>query len=145
MNEYKSSNHCKYLVQYHLIWCPKFRYNVLKGNVEEALKRILAEICNKYEYKILELEVMADHIHIFISAKPTVAPTDIVRTLKSITAIQLFKKFPALKKFYSRCGSLWSKGYFVSTIGKVSAETIQRYIQEQKNQGIGAVNTNVSQ
>jgi len=145
MNEYKSSNHCKYLVQYHLIWCPKFRYNVLKGNVEEALKRILVEICNKYEYKILELEVMADHIHIFISAKPTVAPTDIVRTLKSITAIQLFKKFPALKKFYSRCGSLWSKGYFVSTIGKVSAETIQRYIQEQKNQGIGAVNTNVSQ
>lgn len=145
MNEYKSSNHCKYLVQYHLIWCPKFRYNVLKGNVEEALKRILVEICNKYEYKILELEVMADHIHIFISAKPTVAPTDIVRTLKSITAIQLFKKFPALKKFYSRCGSLWSKGYFVSTIGKVSAETIQRYIQEQKNQGIGAVNANVSQ
>ena len=145
MNEYKSLNHCKYLVQYHLIWCPKFRYNVLKGNVEEALKRILAEICNKYEYKILELEVMAHHIHIFVSAKPTVAPTDIVRTLKSITAIQLFKEFPALKKFYSRCGSLWSKGYFVSTIGKVSAETIQRYIQEQKNQGIGAVNTNVSQ
>jgi len=132
MNEYKSLNHCKYLVQYHLIWCPKFRYNVLKGNVEETLKRILAEICNKYEYEILELEVMADHIHIFVSAKPTVAPTDIVRTLKSITAIQLFKEFPALKKFYSRCGSLWSKGYFVSTIGKVSAETIQKYIQEQK-------------
>jgi len=145
MNEYKSLSHCKYFVQYHLVWCPKFRYNVLKGNVEEALKKILAEICTRYEYEILELEVMADHIHIFISAKPTIAPTDIVRTLKSITAIQLFKEFPALKKFYSRCGSLWSKGYFVSTIGKVSAETIQRYIQEQKNQGIGAVNTNVSQ
>jgi putative transposase len=132
MNEYKSLNHCKYLVQYHLIWYPKFRYNVLKGNVEETLKRILAEICNKYEYKILKLEVMADYIHIFVSAKPTVAPTDIVRTLKSITAIQLFKEFPALKKFYSRCGSLWIKGYFVSTIGKVSAKTIQKYIQEQK-------------
>ncbi len=133
MNKYKSLNHCKYLVQYHLVWCPKFRYNVLKGNVEEALKRILAEICTRYEYEILELEVMPDHVHIFISAKPTIAATDIVRTLKSITAIQLFKEFPALKKFYSRCGSLWSKGYFVSTIGKISAETIQRYIQEQKN------------
>lgn len=132
MNEYKSLSHCKYLVQYHLVWCPKFRYNVLKGNVEEALKRTLAEICSRYEYEILELEVMPDHIHIFISVKPTIAPTDIVRTLKSITAIQLFKEFPALKKFYSRCGSLWSKGYFVSTIGKISAETIQRYIQEQK-------------
>jgi putative transposase len=75
---------------------------------------------------------MADYIHIFVSAKPSVAPTDIVRTLKSITAIQLFKEFPALKKFYSRCGSLWIKGYFFSTIGKVSAETIQKYIQEQK-------------
>lgn len=132
MNEYKSLSHCKYLVQYHLVWCPKFRFNVLKGNVEEALKRILAEICTKYEYEILELEVMSDHVHVFVSAKPTIAPTDIVRTLKSVTAIQLFKEFPALKKFYSRCGSLWSKGYFVSTIGKVSAETIQRYIQEQK-------------
>ena len=132
MNEYKSLSHCKYLVQYHLVWCPKFRFNVLKGNVEEALKRILAEICTKYEYEIFELEVMPDHVHVFVSAKPTIAPTDIVRTLKSITAIQLFKEFPALKKFYSRCGSLWSKGYFVSTIGKVSAETIQRYIQEQK-------------
>ena len=133
MNEYKSLSHCKYLVQYHLVWCPKFRFNVLKGNVEEALKRILAEICTKYEYEILELEVMPDHVHVFVSAKPTIAPTDIVRTLKSVTAIQLFKEFPALKKFYSRCGSLWSKGYFVSTIGKVSAETIQRYIQEQKS------------
>lgn len=133
MNEYKSLSHCKYLVQYHLVWCPKFRYNVLKGNVEEALKRILAEICAKYEYEILELEVMPDHLHIFVSAKPTIAPTDIVRTLKSISSIELFKEFPALKKFYSRCGSLWVKGYFVSTIGKVSADTIQRYIQEQKS------------
>jgi len=132
MNEYKSLNHCKYLIQYHLIWCPKFRYNVLKGNMEETLKRILAEICKKYGYEIIEIEVMQDHIHLFVSAKPTVAPTDIVRTLKSITAIQLFKEFPSLKKFYSRCGSLWSKGYFVSTIGKVSAETIQKYIQEKK-------------
>jgi len=132
MNEYKSLNHCKYLIQYHLIWCPKFRYNVLKGNMEETLKRILAEICKKYGYEIIEIEVMQDHIHLFVSAKPTVAPTDIVRTLKSITAIQLFKEFPSFKKFYSRCGSLWSKGYFVSTIGKVSTETIQKYIQEQK-------------
>ena len=132
MNEYKSLSHCKYLVQYHLVWCPKFRYDVLKENVKDALKRIFADICTRYEYEILELEIMPDHIHIFISAKPTIAPTDIVRTLKSITAIQLFKEFPALKKFYSRCGSLWSKGYFVSTIGKVSTETIQKYIQEQK-------------
>jgi len=80
------------------------------------------------------MEVMPDHIHIFIGTKPTVAPMDVIRTLKSVSAIELFKKYPKLKQFYSRCGSLWSKGYFVSTIGKLSEETIRKYIQEQKNE-----------
>ena len=131
MSEYKTLNHCRYWVQYHIIWCPKFRFTVLRGDVQTPLKEILQTISERYQYEIIEQEVMPDHIHLFISAKPTVAPTDIVRTLKSISAIELFKMFPQLKKFYSRSGSLWSKGYFISTIGTVSAETVQRYIQEQ--------------
>ena len=132
-NQYKTLNHGKYLCQYHIIWCPKFRFSVIKDNIEITLKSVLQNIADKYEYEIFEMEVMSDHIHIFIGIKPTVAPTDVIRTLKSISAIELFKKFPKLKQFYSRCGSLWSKGYFVSTIGKVSEETIRKYIQEQKN------------
>lgn len=132
MNNYKSLSHCKYLVQYHLVWCPKFRFSVLNGNIEESLKQILQDIGEKYGYEIIEMEIMPDHLHLFVATKPTVAATDVIRTLKSLSAIKLFAKFPSLKKFYARCGSLWSKGYFVSTIGKVSAETIQRYIQEQK-------------
>lgn len=111
-------NHCKFLVQYHIIWCPKFRYSVLNGNVESELKSILHSIAERYEYVIKELEMMPDPIHMFVSTKPTVAATDIVRTFKSVSAIMLFKKFPNLKKFYSRCGALWSKGNFVSTLGK---------------------------
>ena len=61
---------------------------------------------------------MPNHIHLFISTTPTVALTDVVRTLKSISARKLFKRFPKLKVFYNRSGSLWSKGYFVSSIGK---------------------------
>ena len=99
--------------------------------MQTKLKEILQTISDRYQYEMIEQEVMPDHIHVFISAKPTVAPTDIVRTLKSISAIELFQAFPQLKKFYSRSGSLWSQGYFVSTIGHVSAETVQRYIQEQ--------------
>jgi putative transposase len=76
---------------------------------------------------------MPDHIHIFLSVKPTVAPTDVVRTLKSISAIKLFKEYSKLKNFYARCGSLWSKGYFVSSIGNVSSRTIKKYIQNQKS------------
>lgn len=110
-------------------------FNVLKEDVEVSLKETLVSISQRYNFEIIELEVIPDHIHLFISAKPTVAPVDIVRTLKSISAIELFKKHPKLKQFYSKCGSLWSKGYFVSTIGKVSAETVKKYIAEQKTRG----------
>ena len=132
-NKYNTLNHCKFLLQYHIIWCPKFRFNVLKNGVDGSLKEILLKISDRYGYEIKEMEIMPDHIHIFISTKPTVAPSDVVRTLKSISAIELFKQYPELKKFYSRCGSLWSKGYFASSIGNVSEETVRRYIQEQKS------------
>jgi len=78
------------------------------------------------------MEVMPDYIHLFISAKPTVAPIDIVRTFKSITTIKLFKMYPTLKSFYGRRGSLWSVGKFISTISNMSTETIKKYIEEQK-------------
>ena len=132
-DKYNTLNHCKFLLQYHIIWCPKFRFNVLKNGIDESLKSILFKISDRYGYEIKEIEVMPDHIHIFISTKPTVAPSDVVRTLKSISAIELFKQYPELKEFYSRCGSLWSKGYFASSVGNVSEETVRRYIQEQKS------------
>ena len=132
MSEYKSTHHCKYLCQYHIIFCPKFRYSVLKGDVEKSLKDILINVGNKYDYEIIQIEVIPDHIHLFVGTKPTVAPIDIVRILKSITSIELFKKYPKLKSFYGRCGSLWSVGKFISTIGNVSAETIKKYIEEHK-------------
>ena len=134
-NNYQSLNHCKFLIQYHLIWCPKFRYNVLTENIEAELKEILYNIADRYGYEIKEMEVMPDHIHLFVSTQPTVAATDVVRTLKSISAIELFKRNERLKNFYGRCGSLWSKGYFASTVGKISEETVKKYIQDQKKKG----------
>jgi len=92
----------------------------------------LIGVANRHEYKIIQMEVMSDHIHIFVGAKPTVAPMDIVRIFKSIAAIELFKKYPKLKSFYGRCGSLWSVSKFISTVGNVSAETIKKYIADQK-------------
>jgi len=135
MSEYNTSAHSKFLVQYHIIWCPKFRFSVLKGNVADDLKGIIKCIAKKYMYDIKALEVMPDHIHLFISTKPTVAPTDVVRMMKSISAIKLFRKYPELKKFYSRSGSLWSSGYFISSVGNVSENTIRKYIEDQKSKG----------
>lgn len=131
--KYHSASHCKYLIQYHIIWCPKFRFSVLNGNVGDTLKLILLKICDDYNYRIKALEVMPDHIHVFIDVPQTVAPCDVVRTLKSISAIELFKIFPQLKRFYARCGALWSKGYFVSTVGHISEATVIKYIEEQKS------------
>lgn len=131
--QYHSAAHCKYLVQYHIIWCPKFRFSVLNDNAELKLKEILQQICDKYNYGIKALEVMSDHIHIFLDCPQTVAPCDVVRTLKSISAIEMFKSFPRLKRFYARCGVLWSRGYFVSTVGHISESTVIKYIEEQKN------------
>lgn len=132
MNEYQTLYHCKYLVQYHIIWCPKFRFDVVKNNVESRLEQILREIRRTYDYESSKLELMPDHVHIFVSVKPTIAPTEIVSTYKRISSIPLFKEFPSLKEFYKRSGPLWSKDYFVRTVGKVSSETVKRSIKEQK-------------
>ena len=128
---YNHNYHCKTLIQYHIIWCPKFRYSVLNATIKQDLTDIIQNICTKYHYEVKALEVMNDHIHLFISAPQTVAPCDIVRTLKSISAIELFKLYPNLKQFYKKCGKLWSDGYFISTIGEISSQTIKHYIENQ--------------
>ena len=99
---YHRASHCKYLVQYHIIWCPKFRCD----GMDETLKKILSEVCDAYGYIIKALEVMPDHIHIFVDCPVTTAPCDVVRTLKSMSAIQLLKAYPELKRFYARCGNI---------------------------------------
>ena len=131
-DQYHSASHCKYLIQYHIIWCPKFRFSVLQGNVDVTLKEILQKICNDYGYIIKALEIMPDHIHIFVDVPQTVAHCDVVRTLKSISAIKLFHKYPILKQFYSKCGVLWSRGYFISSVGHISETAVIKYIEEQK-------------
>ena len=131
MSEYKTTSHCKYLCQYHLIWCPKFRFNVLE-NVECNLKQIFQDIAEKYQYEIIEMEVMPDHVHIFISAKPEFSPVMIIKVLKGVTSLRLFKKYPELKEELWG-GHLWSPSYYVGTAGSISAETIRKYIQNQKS------------
>src|SRR5665213_4227700 len=98
--KYKIAAHCKYLCQYHLIWCPKYRWKVLQEPVGESLKKILTEIAQEYDYDLIEMEVMPDHVHLFVGAKPSVAPSDIVRTFKSISTIRLFQEYYSLKQFY---------------------------------------------
>lgn len=120
-----------YNINYHIVWCPKYRKEVLIGDIKAFLEEQLETIAATKEWGILELQVMPDHIHLFISAPPSDSPTGIVKVLKGVTALRLFKKHPELKKEYWN-GHLWSPSYYVGTAGHVSAETIQRYIENQR-------------
>jgi len=131
-----SSNHSKYLILYHIVFCPKFRYKVLiekqNLNIQSRLKDLIYNIANIYDFKIIEIEIMPDHIHLFVSTKPNTSLTNVVQIIKSITARRLFEEFTTLKQFYSRCGHLWSRGYFVCSVGNANSETIKNYIKNQK-------------
>ena len=121
-----------YNVNYHFIWCPKYRKPILKeAGIKEFLEDQIHTIAATKECEVLALEVMPDHIHIFISTTPFESPTGIVKVLKGVTALRLFKKFPGLRNKYWK-GKLWSPSYYVGTAGHVSAETIQKYIEEQR-------------
>ena len=99
--------------------------------VKEFLEDQIATIAETKGHEVLALEVTPDHVHLFVSASPFDSPTGIVKVFKGVTALRLFKKFPELRDKYWK-GKLWSPSYYVGTAGHVSAETIQKYIEEQR-------------
>lgn len=125
-------SHSVHQLGLHLIWTPKYRNQVLVGPIEVTLKRLIGEICSVYDWEVQSIEVMPDHVHLFIQVVPLVAPVDIVRTIKSITAVQLFTIFPDLKgrKFWG--SGLWSSGTYYGSVGQVNEATIRRYIESQR-------------
>ena len=129
----RKTSHSIYNINYHIVFCPKYRHSIFKNELETELETELLKIfqvtCYNYGYELLEKEIMPDHIHLFVSAPPTIAPTEIVKTLKSVSAYWIFKAFPNLKKSKFWGSGLWSKGYYIGTAGAVSSEIIQKYIQ----------------
>lgn len=130
--EYIKTNHSVCQIGYHLILVTKYRHQVLVNEVEVKLKRILSEICISYGWKIKNIEIMPDHVHLFIQTDHKIAPINIVNILKSTSTVYIFKEFPALKgqKFWG--SGLWSKGAFYSTVGHISEDSIKKYIESQK-------------
>jgi putative transposase len=116
------------LIQYHLVWCPKRRKPVLVGKVKERLEQIIYQVADELGFKVLELAINPDHIHLFISAYPTIPVHRIVKRIKGRSSNILRKEFPELLKL----PSLWTHSYYVSTIGAVSEEAVEKYIEAQK-------------
>jgi putative transposase len=126
---YAKSAGAVFSLKYHVVWCSKFRRSVLTPPFDERLKQVLAEVTENHGMTIHALEVMPNHVHIFVEADPTMDVAEIVNRLKGRSSRILRQEFPALR---SRLPTLWSRSYFAATVGAVSEQTIRRYIADQK-------------
>lgn len=104
---------------------------VLIDEVEKRFKELLPDICREIEVNIVALEVMPDHVHVFLNAPPSISPSDIMAKVKRVTSRRLRQEFKHLRHL----PSLWTRSFFCSTAGNVSSKTVQRYIEEQKTRG----------
>ena len=118
-------------VNYHIIFCVKHRRKILDGEIESFLKETILDIAKDKNFKIKAMEIgQNDHVHLFISAHPKYSIGQIVKWIKGISGIKLFKRFPDLtEKLWN--GKLWSNTYYVETIGSTSEENIRKYIENQ--------------
>ena len=129
LKQYKLSGNVVYSSKYHIVWCPKYRRKVLTDAIAARLEELLRQKANELGVEIEGLEVLPDHVHLFVAAAPTDAPQYLANQFKGSTSRVLREEFPALK---SRLPSLWSRSYYVGSAGHVSASTIQNYIEQQK-------------
>ena len=130
-SEYIHKSHNVSVLLYHFVCPAKYRRIVFSKAVDESLKDICLEISKRYQIRFLEIGVDKDHVHFLIQSIPRMSPTQIITTVKSLTAREIFKKHPDVKeKLWG--GELWTDGYFVNTVSKFGDETsISKYVREQ--------------
>ncbi len=132
MSELIGKEHNVRVLLYHVVCPTKYRRAVITPDVDEKLKEICEEISLRYEIEFLEIGTDNDHVHFLVQSVPTYSPTKIVRTIKSITAKEIFRQMPEVKKQLWG-GEFWSDGYYIGTVGAHSSEeAMKSYI---KNQG----------
>ncbi len=130
-DKYITKSHNKSLLLYHFVCPVKYRQKVLTKSVEKTLKKVCEGIGARFEIYIIEVGSDEDHVHFLIQSVPSLSPTKIIRTVKSITAKKIFKHHPEVKKKLWG-GKFWTSGYYVNTVGQYSnLETIQKYVQNQ--------------
>lgn len=134
--QYKSKNHTKFLLQYHIIFVSKYRRGIFANEtVRDRTKQVMSAIAEKYDFSIQTQDIdpsKPDHWHGLILSTPNLSPSQIVRVLKQESNHQLWLEFEQyLRYFYWNDNLLWTRGYFVSSIGNASADTIQAYIDAQ--------------
>lgn len=126
--EYRYGSHTVFKIEYHFVWVTKYRYQVLRGDVALRVRDLVRQTCEAFEIRIIKGVVSKDHVHIFVSAPTTMAPSEIMRRIKGRSASKLFEEFPRLRKrYWGR--HFWARGFFCVTSGKVSDEMIKNYLE----------------
>lgn len=129
----RRTSHSEYETSYHLVWCPKYHRDIFRAvEIRERAKELISAVCKEYDFEVEELEVSTDHVHIMLSIPPGRAIGYAIRIIKSITARELFREFPELKRrLWS--GELWEDGYFARTVGsRMTSEVIKKYIEHHR-------------
>ncbi len=130
MAEYRHSAHAVFDLKYHLVWCTKYRYKILKGPVAERVRDLIRQICQSRDVVIVRGAVSPDHIHVLLAAPPSLAPAKLAQYIKGRSSRHLQAEFPELRRRYWG-QHMWARGYFCATVGAVDEATIRAYIENQ--------------
>ena len=131
MSEVKYGRGYAYAIQYHIVWCVKYRHKLLVGNIEKDLKNIINQLANDNGITIVEMEADKDHIHLLIECTPQHYIPNILKSLKGVSARRMFQLHPELKNRLWG-GHMWNPSYFVATVSENTEEQIRKYIQNQQ-------------
>ena len=129
----QNTKHTTYKLGYHFVWCPKYRKAILTGEVATDTETELRRLAQSNGWTIHSLAIQPDYVHLFLSAPPAVAPSLIANTLKGASARNLFKQHPDLRQDLWG-GHLWSRSFFVGSVGDMSEDVVQRYIEAQTHE-----------
>ncbi len=128
MSRDESASHVFYRCQYHLVWTPKYRYKILKGNPGKELYRNIYIYCNMKKCTVVELNVQIDHIHRVVMNPSVLSVSELMEFVKGRTAIRLFAKCSYLRKHKLWGNHFWQRGYFVDPVG-ADEEIMRRYVR----------------
>ena len=132
MGDFKKLSHAVWECKYHLVWCPKYRFRIMKGEIGRSVRDIIKQLCEWKKVEILAGNVQIDHIHLVVSIPPKHSVSEFVGFLKGKSAIKMFDLYPSLKRrYWGR--HFWAKGYCVSTVG-LDEEQITKYVKWQQKQ-----------
>lgn len=132
-DKYRRFNKTVSLINYHFVFCPRYRRKIFRiDGVEDCFKSVVPQICRENQVQILAMECHVDHVHLFLSAPPILSPAEIMYRIKGGSARAIRQTFPNI----GSSAGLWSRSYFVSTAGEVSADTIRRYVETQKTRPV---------